>query len=163
MTDITTTDNEDRERALLTRLAGLAILQKRLSQLVKEAKDEYRALGATGRRSAAFDGMEAATVSVDRGSDGHWTVKDAKAYGAWLAAHGREADTVHVAYPLSDATTDAFIRTLVPDEDSDVPDGVTWTGAKEGAIRVTLAKDAVDHAFDPKRMAQIALPLITAQ
>lgn len=152
------------EQTLLTRIAGLTIMQKRLTELLADAKRAYLASASQPERAeAVFDGVAAATVSVDRGSDGRWTVMDPAAYAAWLAANGHADLTVLEPTPTPEAVEDGFIRSLVPDEDSPVPDGVRWSGGKKGAVRVTLRRGMVERAFDAKRLAEIVLPAVTGE
>lgn len=152
----------DEEQRLLSRIAGYTILRKRLDELLADAKNEFKRTHRAGVKVPAdFDGLEAATVSIGGGSDGKWAFKDPVAYGEWLTTHGHEdmVETVH--YPKAEALTQTFMTGLVTDEDDPVPDGVEWTSPRDDTVKVVLRRNIVEHAFDPKRLAGIAMPLIT--
>ena len=151
------------ERELLARLAGLAVLKKRLDGLIEETKVLYGARHSVGSKDkCAFDGVDVATVSYTKPGQGAWRVEDREAYGAWLMEHelgdGTSKAWRMAALPTDDATDGAFLAELV--EGFGQVDGVHWKPGAPAVVKVTVGRGMEDRAFDPRALAEAALPLI---
>ncbi|MBT1164584.1 hypothetical protein JS534_08180 [Bifidobacterium felsineum] len=148
---------------LLTHLAGLQILAKRVNMALAAAKREYlRTHDATSpKENALFDGQDAATVIVKKDGEGEYRVDDPIAYADFLAHYGIDCEgqpaVRTVNYPTENAMKPKWLERLISEHGGELPDGVSWHAGRAGGVSVTLNKGMADRPYDPARLMQVAV------
>lgn len=151
---------------LLARMAGLAVLQKRIDTALKAMKSEYQRNHDAGMpgENARFGGMDAATVSVSGDGEGRYVVDDPLAYADFLAHYGFDCEgqpSYHtVNYPTVTAMGGAFLERLIREHGGAIPDGVSWHAGRKGTVTIRLNKGVSEHAFDRSLLANTVMDAI---
>lgn len=147
---------------LLTRMAGLAVLQKRINLLMDEMKTEYAQIRTPDDpyEPAQFGGVNAASVYVTRDREGSYMVDDPLAYGEFLHKYGFDCNGQPgwrtVAYPTDTAMEGTFLQALIDSHGGAIPAGVSWHEGRHGGVTVRLNKNVISHV-DPVELSDTAL------
>ncbi|WP_240539279.1 hypothetical protein [Bifidobacterium sp. SO1] len=151
---------------LLARMAGLAVLQKRIDTALKAMKAEYQRdhdADAPGE-NARFGGLDAATVSVSKDGEGRYMVDDPLAYADFLAHYGFDCEgqpAYHtVNYPTVTAMGEAYLDRLIRGHGGAIPDGVSWHAGRKGTVTIRLNKGVAERAFDRTLLADTVMDAI---
>lgn len=148
---------------LLAHMAGLAILQKKITKALDGAKRQYlRTHDADSpRENAVFAGLDAATVLVKRDGEGSYKVDDPLAYADFLSHYGLDCEgqpaVITVNYPTPNAMGERFLERLIREHGGEIPDGVKYQPGRSGGVTVTLGKGIAEHAFDSAELSRLAI------
>lgn len=145
-------------RALIV-LAGA--YKNRFAALEKAAKESARERMEFNKHEDAYlGGVRIGEVNRSRPGQGSWKVSDARAYGAWLAAHGFERMVEDAPMPIASACGSDAIELIVKSlSDGEIPDGVDWNAPSGGNVSVKTDKNALEALFTPS-MSGAAMRLI---
>lgn len=148
---------------LLAHMAGLAILQKKITKALDGAKRQYlRTHDADSPgENAVFAGLDAATVLVKRDGEGYYKVDDPLAYADFLSHYGLDCEgqpaVITVNYPTPNAMGERFLERLIREHGGEIPDGVKYQPGRSGGVTVTLGKGIAEHAFDSAELSRLAI------
>lgn len=143
-------------------IATLAKWSKRIESALKAAKNEYaRYMDSGTSEELRFNNKTVGTISISKGSEGYYIVKDPKAYAAilkqiqWTLDDGRDAWYTTIM-PCDEACTPDFLDELIRAHDGEVPKGVEY---KNGRGSVTTVKLDRDYANSPLELKGIINPV----
>lgn len=143
-------------------IATLTKWQKRIESVLKTAKNEYaRYMDSGTSEELRFNNKTVGTISISKGSEGYYIVKDPKAYAAilkqiqWTLDDGRDAWYTTIM-PCDEACTPDFLDELIRAHDGEMPKGVEY---KNGRGSVTTVKLDRDYANSPLELKGIINPV----
>lgn len=143
-------------------IATLTKWSKRIESVLKTAKNEYARQRDSGDSDELrFNNKTVGTISISKGSEGYYVVKDPKAYAAilkqiqWTLDDGRDAWYTTIM-PCDEACTPDFLDELIRAHDGEVPKGVEY---KNGRGSVTTVKLDRDYANSPLELKGIINPV----
>lgn len=143
-------------------IATLTKWEKRIKETLDKAKDEYKRQRNSGDSDELrFNNKTVGTISIGKGSEGYYIVKDPKAYAAilkqiqWTLDDGRDAWYTTIM-PCPEACTPDFLDELIRAHDGEIPKGVEY---KNGRGSVTTVKLDRDYANSPLELKGIINPV----
>lgn len=143
-------------------IATLAKWSKRIETALKTAKNEYARQRDSGDRDELrFNNKTAGEISMSKGSEGYYIVKDPKAYAAilkqiqWTLDDGRDAWYTTIM-PCDEACTPDFLDELIRSHDGEIPKGVEYKNGRSSVVTVKLDRDYANSALDVKEIAKVA-------
>lgn len=161
------TDLEDQlsqlsPRELYAVIATLTKWTKRIDNTLKTAKNVWANNADAGTtEDLRFNNKTVGTISISKGSEGYYIVKDPKAYAAilkqiqWTLDDGRDAWYTTIM-PCPEACTPDFLDELIRAHDGEIPKGVEY---KNGRGSVTTVKLDRDYANSPLELKGIINPV----
>lgn len=155
-------DFSDRTDAQMRAVIVIAGAYKaRWAALEKAAKESARErMGFNEHEAAYLGGVRIGEVNRSRPGEGSWRVTDARAYGAWLSAHGFDRMVEDTPMPVASACGSDAIGVIVEGlGDGEIPDGVSWSAPSGDRVSVRTDADALDSLFTPS-MVGAAMRLI---
>lgn len=146
------------DRELLTRIAITTKALKQLDNNLKLLKKEYERYNDPGAsEDLRFNNTTVGTISITKGSTGHYIVKDPKAYAAilkqiqWALDDGRDAWYTTIM-PCPEACTPDFLDELIRAHDGEIPKGVEYKNGTSSAVKVVLNHDYASSILDVKEI-----------
>ena len=143
-------------------IATLAKWSKRIETALKLAKNEYARQRDSGDRDELrFNNQTAGEISISKGSEGYYIVKDPKAYAAilkqiqWTLDDGRDAWYTTIM-PCAEACTPDFLDELIRAHDGEIPKGVEYKNGRASVVTVKLDRDYSNSVLDVKEIAKVA-------
>lgn len=144
-------------------IATLAKWSKRIETALKLAKNEYARWRDSGDRDELrFNNKTAGEISISKGSEGYYIVKDPKAYAAilkqiqWTLDDGRDAWYTTIM-PCDEACTPGFLDELIRAHNGEIPKGVEYKNGRASVVTVKLDRDYANSALGVKEMAKVAM------
>ena len=104
--------------------------------------------------------MDAGTITLTRGGDGGYAVKDPLAYADFLhdmkepLAGGRNSWEQRT-YPKPEAMTDEFLENLIRAHGGELPPGVEYKPGRPQTVTLRLPRGFVNKAFQADQIANI--------
>lgn len=128
-------------------LAVIAVLAKWKTQFenkLKLAKKEYERYNDPGsKEDLRFNNTTVGTISIRKGSEGRYIVKDPKAYASvlkqiqWTLDDGRDAWYTTII-PCDEACKPDFLDELIRAHDGEIPKGVEYKNGTTSTVNVCL-------------------------
>lgn len=147
---------------LFALIATLTKWSKRIETALKAAKNEYaRYMDPGTSEDLRFNSKTVGTISVSKGNEGYYVVKDPKAYAAvlkqiqWALDDGRDAWYTTIM-PCAEACTPDFLDELIRAHDGEIPKGVEYKNGRASVVTVKLDRDYSNSALDVKEIAKVA-------
>ena len=162
-----TTDFEEQlsnlsDHDLFALIATLTKWSKKLDNALKLARNEYARQRDSGDRDELrFNNQTAGEISISKGSEGYYIVKDPKAYAAilkqiqWTLDDGRDAWYTTIM-PCDEACTPDFLDELIRAHGGEVPKGVEYKNGRSSVVTVKLDRDYANSVLDVKEIAKVA-------
>lgn len=146
------------DRELLTRIAITAKVLKQLDNNLKLLKKEYERYNDPGAsEDLRFNNTTVGEISITKGSEGRYIVKDPKAYAAvlkqiqWTLDDGRDAWYTTIM-PCEEACKPDFLDELIRAHDGEIPKGVEYKNGTSSTVKVVLNHDYATSALDIKEI-----------
>lgn len=146
------------DHKLLVIIATLAKCQKRVDTYLKLAKKEYERYNDPGaREDIRLNNTTVGEISISKGSEGRYIVKDPKAYAAvlkqiqWTLDDGRDAWYTTIM-PCEEACKPDFLDELIRAHDGEIPKGVEYKNGTSSTVKVVLNHDYATSALDIKEI-----------
>lgn len=143
-------------------IATLTKWSKRIEAALKTAKNTYLHQRDSGDRDELrFNNKTVGEISISKGSEGYYFVKDPKAYAAvlkqiqWTLDDGRDAWYTTIM-PCPEACTAEFLEDLVFSHEGEMPKGVEY---KNGRTSVVTVKLDHNYASEPLELKGIINPV----
>lgn len=143
-------------------IATLTKWSKRIEAALKTAKNTYLHQRDSGDRDELrFNNKTVGEISISKGSEGYYFVKDPKAYAAvlkqiqWTLDDGRDAWYTTIM-PCPEACTAEFLEDLVFSHEGEMPKGVEY---KNGRASVVTVKLDHNYASEPLELKGIINPV----
>lgn len=147
---------------LFALIATLTKWSKKLDNALKLARNEYARQRDSGDRDELrFNNQTAGEISISKGSEGYYIVKDPKAYAAilkqiqWTLDDGRDAWYTTIM-PCDEACTPDFLDELIRAHGGEVPKGVEYKNGRSSVVTVKLDRDYANSVLDVKEIAKVA-------
>lgn len=143
-------------------IATLAKWSKRIEAALKTAKSTYLHQRDSGDRDELrFNNKTVGEISISKGSEGYYFVKDPKAYAAvlkqiqWTLDDGRDAwYTTIMPYP--EACTPEFLEDLVFSHEGEMPKGVEFKSGRGSVVTVKLNPNYTNSALSIREIEKVA-------
>ena len=149
------------DHELLAVIAALAKWKNRFENNLKLAKKEYERYNDPGsREDLRFNNKTVGNISVTKGSEGYYFVKDPKAYAAvlkqiqWTLDDGRDAWYTTIM-PCPEACTAEFLEDLVFSHEGEMPKGVEFKSGRGSVVTVKLNPSYTNSALDVREIAKV--------
>lgn len=146
------------DHEFLAVIATLAKCQKRVDTYLKLAKKEYERYNDPGaREDIRLNNTTVGEISISKGSEGRYIVKDPKAYAAvlkqiqWTLDDGRDAWYTTIM-PCDEACKPDFLDELIRAHDGEIPKGVEYKNGTSSTVKVVLNRDYATSALDIKEI-----------
>ena len=146
-------------------IATLAKWGKRIDNALKTAKSTYLHQRDSGDRDELrFNNKTAGEISISKGNEGYYIVKDPKAYAAilkqiqWTLDDGRDAWYTTIM-PCDEACMPDFLDELIRAHGGEIPKGVEYKNGRGSVVTVKLDRNYANEALDVREL----LPLSTLQ
>lgn len=143
---------------LLAVIATLAKCQKRVGTYLNLAKNEYERYNDPGaREDLRLNNTTIGEISITKGSEGRYIVKNPKAYAAvlkqiqWTLDDGRDAWYTTIM-PCEEACKPDFLDELIRAHDGEIPKGVEYKNGTTATVKVVLNHDYATSALDIKEI-----------
>lgn len=143
---------------LLAVIATLSKCTKQLENNLKLAKKEYERYNDPGaREDLRLNNTTVGEISITKGSEGRYIVKDPKAYAAvlkqiqWTLDDGRDAWYTTIM-PCDEACKPDFLDELIRAHDGEIPKGVEYKNGTTATVKVALNHDYANSALDLKEI-----------
>lgn len=137
-------------------IATLAKWSKRIESALKAAKNEYaRYMDSGTSEELRFNNKTVGTISMSKGSEGYYIVKDPKAYAAilkqiqWTLDDGRDAWYTTIM-PCDEACTPDFLDELIRAHAGEMPKGVEYKNGRGSVATVKLDRDYANSPLELK-------------
>lgn len=148
---------------LFALIATLTKWSKKLDNALKAAKNEYARYMDSGTSADLrfINNKTVGTISMSKGSEGYYIVKDPKAYAAilkqiqWTLDDGRDAWYTTIM-PCDEACTPDFLDELIRAHGGEVPKGVEYKNGRSSVVTVKLDRD---YANSPLELNGIINPV----
>lgn len=151
-----------RDHDLYAVIATLAKWSKRIETALKTAKNTYLHQRDSGDRDELrFNNKTAGEISISKGNEGYYIVKDPKAYAAilkqiqWTLDDGRDAWYTTIM-PCDEACTPDFLDELIRAHGGEVPKGVEYKNGRGSVVTVKLDRN---YASEPLELKGIINPV----
>lgn len=143
------TDLEDQlsqlsERELYAVIATLTKWTKRIDNTLKTAKNVWANNADAGTtEDLRFNNKTVDTISISKGSEGHYVVNDPRKYAAilrqiqWTLDDGRDA-WYETIMPRDEALEPEFLDKLIRARDGEIPQGVEYKSGRGAVVTVRL-------------------------
>lgn len=146
------------DHELLAVIAALTKWKNRFENNLKLAKKEYERYNDPGsREDLRFNNKTVGNISVTKGSEGYYVVKDPKAYAAvlkqiqWTLDDGRDAWYTTIM-PCPEACTAEFLEDLVFSHEGEMPKGVEYKNGTTSTVKVVLSQHYASSDLDIKEI-----------
>lgn len=123
-----------------------------------QAKKEYERYNDPGaREDIRLNNTTVGEISISKGSEGRYIVKDPKAYAAvlkqiqWTLDDGRDAWYTTIM-PCEEACKPDFLDELIRAHDGEIPKGVEYKNGTSSTVKVVLNHDYATSALDIKEI-----------
>lgn len=143
---------------LLAVIATLSKCTKQLENNLKLAKKEYERYNDPGaREDIRLNNTTIGEISISKGSEGRYIVKNPKAYAAvlkqiqWTLDDGRDAWYTTIM-PCDEACKPNFLDELIRAHDGEIPKGVEYKNGTTATVKVALNHDYATSALDIKEI-----------
>lgn len=137
-------------------IATLTKWSKRIESALKAAKNEYaRYMDSGTSEELRFNNKTVGTISMSKGSEGYYIVKDPKAYAAilkqiqWTLDDGRDAWYTTIM-PCDEACTPDFLDELIRAHAGEMPKGVEYKNGRGSVATVKLDRDYANSPLELK-------------
>lgn len=147
---------------LFALIATLTKWSKRIETALKAAKNEYaRYMDSGTSEDLRFNSKTVGTISVSKGSEGYYVVKDPKAYAAvlkqiqWALDDGRDAWYTTIM-PCDEACMPEFLDKLIRAHDGEIPQGVEYKNGRGAVVTVRLDRS---YNSEPLKLDGIINPV----
>lgn len=144
-------------------IATLTKWTKRIDNTLKTAKNVWAdQVDAGTTEDLRFNNKTVGTISISKGSEGHYVVNDPRKYAAilrqiqWTLDDGRDAWYTTIM-PCDEACTPDFLDELIRAHGGEVPKGVEYKNGRSSVVTVKLDRDYANSALDVKEMAKVAM------
>lgn len=141
---------------LFALIATLTKWSKRIETALKASKNEYaRYMDSGTSEDLRFNNKTVGTISMSKGSEGYYFVKDPKAYAAvlkqiqWTLDDGRDAWYTTIM-PCPEACTAEFLEDLVFSHEGEMPKGVEFKSGRGSVVTVKLDRDYANSPLELK-------------
>lgn len=143
------TDLEDQlsqlsPRELYAVIATLTKWKKRIDNTFKTAKNVWANNADAGTtEDLRFNNKTVGTISLSKGSEGHYVVNDPRKYAAilrqiqWTLDDGRDA-WYETIMPRDEALEPHFLEELIRAHDGEIPQGVEYKNGRSAVVTVRL-------------------------
>lgn len=143
------TDLEDQlsqlsPRELYAVIATLTKWTKRIDNTLKTAKNVWANNADAGTtEDLRFNNKTVGTISISKGSEGHYVVNDPRKYAAilrqiqWTLDDGRDA-WYETIMPRDEALEPHFLEELIRAHDGEIPQGVEYKNGRSAVVTVRL-------------------------
>lgn len=150
------TDLEDQlsqlsARELYAVIATLTKWTKRIDNTLKTAKNVWANTADAGTtEDLRFNNKTVGTISISKGSEGHYVVNDPRKYAAilrqiqWTLDDGRDA-WYETIMPRDEALEPEFLDKLIRAHDGEIPQGVEYKNGRSAVVTVRL-----DRSYNSK-------------
>lgn len=143
-------------------IATLAKWSKRIETALKTAKNTYLHQRDSGDRDELrFNNKTVGEISISKGNEGYYIVKDPKAYAAilkqiqWTLDDGRDAWYTTIM-PCDEACMPDFLDELIRAHNGEIPKGVEYKNGRGSVVTVKLDRNYANSALDVKEIAKVA-------
>lgn len=143
-------------------IATLAKWSKRIEAALKTAKSTYLHQRDSGDRDELrFNNKTAGEISISKGNEGYYIVKDPKAYAAilkqiqWTLDDGRDA-WYETIMPCDEACKPEFLDKLIRAHDGEIPQGVEYKNGRGAVVTVRLDRS---YNSEPLKLDGIINPV----
>lgn len=143
-------------------IAGLAKWSKRIETALKTAKNTYLHQRDSGDRDELrFNNKTVGEISISKGNEGYYIVKDPKAYAAilkqiqWTLDDGRDAWYTTIM-PCDEACTPDFLDELIRAHNGEIPKGVEYKNGRGAVVTVRLDRS---YNSEPLKLDGIINPV----
>lgn len=141
---------------LFALIATLTKWSKKLDNALKLAKNEYaRYMDSGTSEDLRFNNKTVGTISMSKGSEGYYIVKDPKAYAAilkqiqWTLDDGRDAWYTTIM-PCDEACKPDFLDELIRAHDGEIPKGVEYKNGRGSVVTVKLDREYANSPLELK-------------
>lgn len=142
-------------------IATLTKWSKRIEAALKTAKNTYLHQRDSGDRDELrFNNKTVGEISISKGSEGYYFVKDPKAYAAvlkqiqWTLDDGRDAWYTTIM-PCPEACTAEFLEDLVFSHEGEMPKGVEFKSGRGSVVTVKLNPSYTNSALDVREIVKV--------
>lgn len=146
------------DHELLAVIAALTKWKNRFDNHLKLAKKEYERYNDPGaREDIRLNNTTVGEISIRKGSEGRYIVKDPKAYAAvlkqiqWTLDDGRDAWYTTIM-PCDEACKPDFLDELIRAHDGEIPKGVEYKNGSSASTTISLNGDYAKSALDLKEI-----------
>lgn len=143
-------------------IATLTKWAKRIETTLKIAKNVYASQRDSGERDELrFGSKTIGEISISKGSEGYYFVKDPKAYAAvlkqiqWTLDDGRDAWYTTIM-PCPEACTPEFLEDLVFSHEGEMPKGVEFKSGRGSVVTVKLNPNYTNSALSIREIEKVA-------
>lgn len=143
-------------------IATLAKWSKRIEAALNTAKSTYLHQRDSGDRDELrFNNKTAGEISISKGNEGYYIVKDPKAYAAilkqiqWTLDDGRDA-WYETIMPCDEACKPEFLDKLIRAHDGEIPQGVEYKNGRGAVVTVRLDRS---YNSEPLKLDGIINPV----
>lgn len=143
-------------------IATLTKWSKRIEAALKTAKNTYLHQRDSGDRDELrFNNKTVGEISISKGSEGYYFVKDPKAYAAvlkqiqWTLDDGRDAWYTTIM-PCPEACTAEFLEDLVFSHEGEMPKGVEFKSGRGSVVTVKLNPNYTNSALSIREIEKVA-------
>lgn len=142
-------------------IATLTKWTKRIDNTLKTAKNVWAdQVDAGTTEDLRFNNKTVGTISISKGSEGHYVVNDPRKYAAilrqiqWTLDDGRDA-WYETIMPRDEALEPEFLDKLIRAHDGEIPQGVEYKNGRGAVVKVCL-----DHSYnnDPMEFSGVINP-----
>lgn len=153
------TDLEDQisqlsPRELYAVIATLTKWTKRIDNTLKTAKNVWANNADAGTtEDLRFNNKTVGTISISKGSEGHYVVNDPRKYAAilrqiqWTLDDGRDA-WYETIMPRDEALEPEFLDKLIRAHDGEIPQGVEYKNGRSAVVTVRLDRSYNSEALE---------------
>lgn len=157
------TDFEDQasnfnDHDLYAAIATTAKVAKQTKEAFEILKNEYARRRDSGDRDELrFNNKTNGEISISKGSEGYYIVKDPKAYAAvlkqiqWTLDDGRDAWYTTIM-PCEEACKPDFLDELIRAHDGEIPKGVEYKNGRGSIVTVKLDRNYARSPLDIKEI-----------
>lgn len=125
-------------------IATLTKWTKRIDNTLKTAKNVWANNADAGTtEDLRFNNKTVGTISISKGSEGHYVVNDPRKYAAilrqiqWTLDDGRDA-WYETIMPRDEALEPHFLEELIRAHDGEIPQGVEYKNGRSAVVTVRL-------------------------
>lgn len=142
-------------------IATLTKWTKRIDNTLKTAKNVWaNQVDAGTTEDLRFNNKTVGTISISKGSEGHYVVNDPRKYAAilrqiqWTLDDGRDA-WYETIMPCDEACESDFLEKLIRAHDGEIPQGVEYKNGRSAVVSVKLDRS---YNSDPLELNGIINP-----
>lgn len=143
---------------LYAAIATIAKVVKHAKEAFEIVKKEYARRRDSGNSDELrFNNTTVGKISISKGSEGCYIVKDPKAYAAilkqiqWTLDDGRDAWYTTIM-PCEEACKPDFLDELIRAHDGEIPKGVEYKNGRSSVVTVKLDRDYASLPLDIKEI-----------